>query len=109
MCSRPCEGHQGRDVVFFLSAATRGSAGSGDEGAGGRGELRDQAGAGGGEAAVQHRQRESGESARYHQRAAAAAAEGEAAAAAAATAGSFFYYYSPVAAKCSPRWKEFSV
>jgi len=45
--------------------------GSGDEGAGSGGELRDQAGAGGGEAAVQHSQREPGESAGDHQRAAA--------------------------------------
>lgn len=52
--------------------------GSGDEGTGSRGELRDQAGAGGGEAAVQHGQRESGESTRHHQRA--AATEGETAA-----------------------------
>lgn len=52
--------------------------GSGDEGAGSRGELRDQAGAGGGEAAVQYGQRESGESTRHHQRA--AATEGETAA-----------------------------
>lgn len=51
-------------------------AGPGDPGAGGRGELRYQAGACGGEAAVQHGQRESGEGAGYHQRA--AAAEGEA-------------------------------
>lgn len=46
-------------------------AGSGDEGAGSRGELRDQAGAGGGEAAVQHSQREPRESTGHHQRAAA--------------------------------------
>lgn len=45
--------------------------GSGDEGAGSRRELRDQAGAGGGEAAVQHSQREPRESAGHHQRAAA--------------------------------------
>lgn len=49
--------------------------GSGDEGTGGRGELRDQEGAGGGEAAVQHSQREPRESTGHHQRA--AATEGE--------------------------------
>lgn len=45
--------------------------GSGDEGTGSRGELRHQAGAGGGEAAVQHSQREPREGAGHHQRAAA--------------------------------------
>lgn len=49
--------------------------GSGDEGAGSGGELRDQAGAGGGEAAVQHSQREPRKSTRHHQ--GAAAAEGK--------------------------------
>lgn len=45
--------------------------GSGDEGTRGRGELRDQTGAGSGEAAVQHCQREPRESTRYYQGAAA--------------------------------------
>lgn len=91
-----------------VRAALRGSTGPGDQGAGGRGELRDQAGAGGGEAAVQHGQRESGESTRYHQRA--AAAEGEAAAAAAHSrcrkTGFFFF---TAAAKCFLMWDDFSV
>lgn len=98
------QGQSARDVLFLPSAATRGSAGPGDPGAGGRGELRDQAGAGGGEAAVQHGQRESGEGAGYHQRA--AAAEGEAAAA--ATVFNLLTF-APEAAHCSRRWKDFSV
>lgn len=105
--NRRSKGQRGRDVVFFLRAATRGSTGPGDEGAGGRGELRDQAGAGGGEAAVQHGQRESGESARYHQRT--AAAEGEAAAAAAIISFFILFFFFPAAATCSARWKDFSV
>lgn len=88
----------------------RGSSGPGDQGAGGRRELRDQAGAGGGEAAVQHGQRESGESTRYHQRA--AAAEGEAAAAHSRCrqTGFFLFSFFPAAeAKCLPMWDDFSV
>lgn len=45
--------------------------GSGDEGTRSRGELRDQTGAGSGEAAVQHCKREPRESTRYYQGAAA--------------------------------------
>lgn len=40
--------------------------GSGDAGAGGRGELRDQEGAGGGQTAVQHDQREPRKSTGHH-------------------------------------------
>lgn len=47
--------------------------GSGDESSGSGGELCDQAGAGGGPAAVQRGQREPGESSGHHQGAAAAA------------------------------------
>lgn len=65
-------------LFFFFILRRHALPGSGDEGTGSRGELRDQAGAGGGEAAVQHGQRESGESTRHHQRA--AATEGEMAA-----------------------------
>lgn len=43
--------------------------GSGDQGAGSGGELRDQARAGGGEAAVHHGHREPRESTGHHQRA----------------------------------------
>lgn len=66
-------GDGGRLLADFLFP--RPVPGSGDESAGGGGELRDQAGAGCGEAAVQLGQREPGESTRHHQ--GAAAAEGE--------------------------------
>lgn len=55
------------------SDLTSAVSGSGDEGTGSRRKLRDQAGAGSGQAAVQHDQREPGESTGHHQGAAAAA------------------------------------
>jgi len=58
--------------VRTLVLLRRANTGSGDKSTGSRGKLCDQAGAGCGEAAVQHSQREPRESPGHHQRAATA-------------------------------------